>query len=414
MKLSSLFRGESAVLRGNFLILTLSWAIMYFAGPIPQTYASLYYLSLGADEFLLAVIAFAGSIALAFVQFPGGYLADKHGRRWIVATMTYGLAVGAFFFIVAPSWHFIMLGMIIQSVCAIYGPALMAMVIDSLPPENRGKGYTFQWIVTSLVLLPAPLIAEYLVFAFNLDLGMRIAYTIVMVAYFATATLRLKLKETLPPTDAGSRPKLLEALREYPKAVRESIGVWHKLSKSAFYLFLATITLNGVVMSCYTYFVVYATSVLGITESQWALVMAFMYLSVAVPGIIAGLKMDTKGRKTFLILGYLLYAPGMLLFVTADFNMLLLAFFLYGLGNTLQLTSYQVLLGDMIPKNLRGTANGCIQFFMYLVQGILQLVIGFLYAFVAPQLPFLLLAATAVPLAVFIAFKVSEPEVKEV
>jgi hypothetical protein len=51
---------------------------------------------------------------------------------------------------------------------------------------------------------------------------------------------------------------------------------------------------------------------------------------------------------------------------------------------------------------------------MYLVQGILQLVIGFLYAFVAPQLPFLLLAATAVPLAVFITFKVSEPKVREV
>jgi MFS family permease len=414
MKLSSLFRGGSAVLKGNFLILTLSWAIMYFAGPIPQTYASLYYLSLGADEFLLSIIGFAGSIALALVQFPGGYLADKYGRRWLVATMTYGLAVGAFFFIIAPSWPFIMLGMIIQSVCAIYGPALMAMVIDSLPPENRGAGFSFQWVVTSLVLLPAPLIAEYLVFVFDFDLGMRVAYTIVMVAYFATATLRLKLKETLPSNDGGGRPKILEALREYPKAVKESISVWRKLSKSAFYLFLVTMGINGIVVSCYTYFVVYATSVLGITEGQWALVMAFMYLTVALPGIVAGLKMDTKGRKTFLILGYLLYAPGMLLFVIADFNLLLLAFFLYGLGNTLQLTSYQVLMGDMLPRNLRGTANGCIQFFMYLVQGVLQIIVGFLYAFVAPQLPFLLLAATAVPFAAFIAFKVSEPAVKEV
>ncbi len=414
MKLSSVFSGASTVLKGNFLILTLSWAIMYFAGPIPQTYASLYYLSLDADEFLLSVIAFAGSIALAFVQFPGGYLADKHGRRWLVSTMTYGLAVGAFFFIIAPSWPFIMLGMIIQSVCAVYGPALMAMVIDSLPPENRGAGYSFQWVVTSLVLLPAPLIAEYLVFAFELDLGMRIAYTIVMVAYFATATLRLKLKETLPPNYGGGRPKILEALSEYPKAVRESISVWHKLSKSAFYLFLVTIAVNGIVVSCYTYFVVYATSVLNITESQWAFVMAFMYLSVAVPGIVAGLKMDTMGRKTFLILGYLLYAPGMLLFVTADFNMLLLAFFLYGLGNTLQLTSYQVLIGDMIPRNLRGTANGCIQFFMYLVQGVLQIVVGFLYAFVSPQLPFLLLAVAAVPFAALVALKVYEPSVREI
>ncbi len=414
MKLSSLFRGESAVLRGNFLILTLSWAIMYFAIPIPQTYASLYYLSLGADEFLLSIIGFAGSIAIALVQFPGGYLADKHGRRWPVVTMTYGLAFGTFFFIFAPSWPFIMLGMIIQSVCGVYGPALIAMVIDSLPPENRGAGYSLQSVVASLVLLPAPLIAQYLVLMFNFDLGMRVAYTLVMVAYFATATLRLRLKETLPPNNASSRPKIVEALREYPKSVKESIGVWCKLSKSAFYLFLASISINGIVVSCYTYFVVYATSVLRITESQWALVMAFMYLTIAIPGILAGLSMDVLGRKRFLIIGYLLYIPGMILFINADFNMLLLAFFFYGLGNMLQLNSYQVLMGDMIPRNLRGTATGCIQFFMYLSQAFLQVLVGFLYAFVSPQLPFLLLAAVAVPFAVLVALKVFEPSVKEI
>jgi DHA1 family multidrug resistance protein-like MFS transporter len=414
MKLSSVFSGKAVVLKGNFLILTLSWAIMYFAIPIPQTYASLYYLSLGADKFLISVIGFAGSIALALVQFPGGYLADKHGRRWLVTTMTYGLAFGTIFFIFAPSWPFVMLGMIIQSICGIYGPALIAMVIDSLPPKNRGAGYSFQTAIANLVLLPAPLIAQYLILTFNFDLGMRVAYTIVMVAYFATATLRLKLKETLQPNDAGGRPKILEALREYPKSVKESIGVWRQLSKSAFYLFLASISINGIVIACYTYFVVYATSVLGVTESQWAIVMAFMYLTVAIPAIIAGFSMDVFGRKRFLILGYLLYIPGMLLFVNADFNMLLLAFFFYGLGNMLQLNSYQVLMGDMIPRNLRGTANGCIQFFMYLAQGFLQVIIGFLYAFVSPQLPFLLLAAAAVPFAFLVAVKIVEPDVKEV
>jgi len=414
MKLFSAFRGESAGLRSNFLILTLSWAIMYFAIPIPQTYSSLYYLSLGADEFLLSIIGFAGSIAIALVQFPGGYLADKHGRRWLVVTMTYGLAFGTFFFIIAPSWPFIMLGMIIQSICAIYGPALIAMVIDSLPPENRGAGYSFQLTVANLVVLPAPLIAQYLTLTLNFDLGMRAAYTIVMVAYFATATLRLKLKETLPPNEANSHPKIVQALREYPKSVKESIGVWRKLSKSAFYLFIATISINGMVVSCYTYFVVYTTSVLNITASQWALVMAFMYLAIAIPSILAGLSMDVLGRKRFLILGYLLYVPGMILFVNADFNMLLLAFFFYGLGNMMQLNSYQVLMGDMIPRNLRGTATGCIQFFMYLSQGLLQVLIGFLYAFVSPQLPFLLLAAVAVPLSMLVAYKVSEPTVKEV
>jgi hypothetical protein len=35
--------------------------------------------------------------------------------------------------------------------------------MDSLPPENRGSGFSFQSVITTLVLLPAPLIAQYLV-----------------------------------------------------------------------------------------------------------------------------------------------------------------------------------------------------------------------------------------------------------
>ena len=74
MKLSKLFRGDSAVLRGNFLLITVSWIIMFFAQPIPSTYASLFYLHFGANVFLIAIMGFAGSIAVALVQFPGGYL----------------------------------------------------------------------------------------------------------------------------------------------------------------------------------------------------------------------------------------------------------------------------------------------------------------------------------------------------
>jgi MFS family permease len=413
MKLSALFRGDSAVLRGNFLLITLSWIILFSAQPIPDTYASLFYLHLGADVFLISIIGFAGSIAVALVQFPGGYLADKHGRRWLIVSMTFGLAIGSLFFIFAPSWQFILIGLLIQNVCSIYGPALMAMVIDSLPPENRGAGFSFQSVITTLVLLPAPLIAQYLVVTYNFDLGMRIAYTITAVAYFAIAILRLKLKETLPSAEQKQRPRFINTLRDYPKSVKEGIYVWRKVPKSAFNLFLAIIIINGLVVSCQTYFVVYATSVLKISLEQWAIVVAFRYLSIAIPAILAGLSMDVMGRKRFLILGYLLYVPGMLLFVNADFNMLLLAFFFFGLGNLLQLNSYQVLMGDLIPRGLRGTVTGCLQFFMFIMQAILQILVGFLYAFVSPQLPFLLLAVTAIPLSIFVFWKVYEPSVKE-
>jgi MFS family permease len=386
---------------------------MFFAQPIPDTYASLFYLHLGANVFLISIMGFAGSIAVALVQFPGGYLADKHGRRWLIVTMTFGLGVGTLFFIFAPSWPFLLLGLLIQNLCSIYGPALMAMDMDSLAPENRGSGYSFQTVISTIVLLPAPLIAQYLVVTFNFDLGMRIAYTFVALMYFAIAMLRLKLKETMPTDQVKEKPSFLDALRDYPKAVKEGISVWRKVPKSAFNLFIAIIIINGLVVSCQTYFVVYATSVLKISLSQWAIVVAFRYLSIAVPAIIAGLSMDVMGRKRFLILGYLLYVPGMLLFINANFNTLLLAFFFFGLGNLLQLNSYQVLMGDMVPRNLRGTATGCLQFFMFIIQAVFQVLIGVLYAFVSPQLPFLLLASSAIPLSVFVFWRVYEPSIKE-
>ena len=80
---------------------------MNFAVPIPGTYSSLYYKNLGADDFLLGAIGFAATIALALVQFPGGYLADKDGRRSLVVTMTYGVALSYLFLVFAPSWQFV-------------------------------------------------------------------------------------------------------------------------------------------------------------------------------------------------------------------------------------------------------------------------------------------------------------------
>jgi MFS family permease len=420
MGLSDRLRGENAVLSGNFLVLIITWVLMYSTQPIPDTYSSLYYLSLGATPFLLSVMFFVGSLAIAFVQFPGGYLADKNGRRWLIATMSFGLALGYIFFIFAPSWQFIVLGMVLQNFCLLYTPALMAMMLDSLEPSKRGTGLNFQSVLMSLISLPAPLIAAALVLVNGeyvspqSNFGMRIAYTIVLVAYLVAAALRIKLKETLPPNGEGTRPKILLAFREYPKVVRESWHVWSKAPKSAYYLFLTTIGINSLVAGCQIFFVIYATDILKITGSEYAIVMAFMYLSIAIPAILAGLRMDIGGRKLFLVLGYVLYIPAMLLFVVANFYLLLAAFFLFGLGNMLRVNSSQVLLGDLIPRDLRGKAVGFLQFFLYLAQAIAYLIVGLLYSFVAPWLPFVLLAAAAVPLGLVVVFKISDPAVKEV
>jgi MFS family permease len=420
MGLSDRFRGENAVLSGNFLILMLTWVLMYSTQPITDTFSSKYYLSLGATPWILSVMFFVGSLAIAFVQFPGGYLADKNGRRWLIATMSFGLALGYLFFIFAPSWRFIVLGMIVQNLCLLYTPALMAIMLDSLGPEKKGTGLNFQSVLMALISLPAPIIAAALVLVKGeyvspqSDFGMRIAFAIVLVAYLIAAAMRLKLKETLPPKGEKARPHIFRAFKEYPKVVRESWQVWGKVPKSAFYLFLTTIGINSLVAGCQVFFVVYATDVMKITGAEYAIAVAFMYLSIAIPAVLAGLRMDSAGRKRFLVLGYILYVPAMLLFAVSNFYLLLASFFLFGLGNMLRVNSSQALLGDLIPRDQRGKAVGFLQFFLYLTQAIAFLIVGFLYSFVAPWLPFVLLAVAAVPLGLVVVFKISDPKIKEI
>ncbi|MCW4010129.1 MAG: MFS transporter [Candidatus Bathyarchaeota archaeon] len=420
MGLTEKLKDKNSVFTGNFLILIVTWVLMFSTQPIPDTYNSLYFLSLGATPFLLSVMFFIGSLVIAFVQFPGGYLADKHGRRWLIATMSFGMALSYLFFVLAPSWQFIILGMVVQNFCLLYMPALMAMMLDSLEPSKRGTGLNFQSVLMALIALPAPLIAGALVLVNGeyvspqSNAGMRVAYAIVFVAFLAAAVLRIKLKETLPPNGESSRPQILRAFREYPKVVRESWQVFSKVPRSAYYLFLTTIGINSLVAGCQIYFVVYATDVLGISGAQYALVMALMYLSIALPAVLAGFKMDLGGRKRFLILGYILYIPAMLLFVVADFYLLLLSLSLFGLGNMLRVNSSQVILGDLVPRDLRGKAVGFLQFFLYLAQALTYLLVGFLYAYVAPWLPFVLLAVAAVPFGLLAFLKISEPETKEI
>ena len=419
MGFSERLRGKDAVLTGNFLILMITWVLMYSTEPVADTFSSKYFVSLGATPFLLSTMFFAGSLAVAFVQIPGGYLADKNGRKWLITTMSFGLSLSYLIFVLAPTWEFVVLGLVVQNLCLIYQPALNAIMLDSLEPGKRATGMNFQSVIMNLISIPAPLIAGIIVLVNGQylspqsDFGMRIAYSIVLIAYLVASSLRFRLNETLPANENGSRPQIIRAFREYGKTVRESWQVWNKIPRSAYYIFWTTVGTVGIVNACQIYLVLYATNVLKITGAQFAIASAFMLLSPVLPALWMGFRMDVSERKRYLVLGYILYVPAMVLFVFANFYLLLISFFLLGLGNILRSNTAQVLLGDLVPREHRGKAVGCLQFFMYFAQAFVYLLVGFLYSYVSPWLPFALLAAMAIPLGLVVIFKIKEPKIKE-
>jgi MFS family permease len=412
MKLTDKVRGEFSFIKGNYAVLIASWIIVDFASELPATYFGLYVLRLGATETILGVIGLSQFLALASMQFPGGYLADKYGRKWLISTMTFGVALSFILYGIAPSWHFLLIGVVLMSIFnSTYQPALNAMVSDSLPAEKRGMGFSIVMLIASASTTPSPAVAGLLRAHFGLVDGMRIAYGIVVILFLAAAFLRFFfLKETVV---SASKPHLKEIIHSYPAALRESFSVWRKLPKSMLYLFLSfSITIFGF-SATNLFIVVYATRVLLIDEVLWAFIIAIVPVTTIILAIPVGKFVDKIKRKIPLLVSMLILGLSMWVFVYGDIARVAVSLILVGAGQVMLNASFGALQTDLTPREQRGKVNGFINFANYIIMAAGSLLGGYLYEHVSPQAPFLIAAAAVLPSFLLTLALVKEPEERE-
>jgi len=405
-------RKEFSFIKGNYAILVASWIIVDFASELPATYFGLYVLGLGATETILGVIGLSQFLALASFQFPGGYLADKYGRKWLISTMTFGVALSYVFYAVAPSWTFILLGAILMGTFnSTYQPALNAMISDSLPAERRGMGFSIVMLIASASTTPSPAVAGLLRARFGLIDGMRIAYGIVVVLFLVAAFFRFYfLKETVVST---SRPRLGEIIQSYPTALKESFGVWKKVPRSMLYLFLSfSVAIFGFsAMNLYT--VIYATRVLHIEEVTWAFIVAIVPATTILLAIPVGKFVDKIRRKIPLLASLLVFGLAMWFFINGDLAKVAVSLVLLGAGQVMLNASFGALQTDLTPKELRGKVNGFINFGSFIVMAAGASLGGYLYEHVSPQTPFMVAIAAVLPSFILALILVKEPKTKE-
>jgi len=389
----------------------MSWLLMNFAGAIPSTYYSLYVLGLGGTPFIIGIIDFVSFLALALVQFPGGYLADKHGRRGLIVTFTFGMALSNLVFAFALSWHFILLGFALSSLFLIYQPALAAILADSLPPEKRGIGFSVAMFVNNLASVASPAVAAVLFAQYGLIPSMRIAYVIVVGFYLVAAVLRIRLTETLQIRDKETT--LASAVKEYPKAVKEGLNVWKTLPRSMFHLFLTNALSSFIFAMTFSYLIVYAKDILHIDEFSWALLMMWFTASMILTALPSGKLVDIIGRKRPLLASWILLGAYPLLFIWGNLPMLYVAFFFFGASNALFAAAYQALEADLVPRELRGKEVGCSQFITYTLMAIGGLAGGFLYEYVSPMLPFILSFLVTIPCTLMTFWLIDESKTRQ-
>ena len=395
---------------GNYRILIISWIIMDLASEMPQPNFQ-YYIQevLGGSGLALGLIGLVGFLCMAAVAFPGGYLADKYGRRWLITTMTFGMASSFLLFAFAPTWHFVLFGTALNALCLIYQPALFAMVQDSLPPERRGMGSSVIQLIHSTFSTPGPAVAGLLLLQFGLEWSMRIVYLIVTTLYLMAAVWRLRLKETVQGTESI---RFSYFFSSYPRAIRESFEMWKTLPRSMFWLVVSQIlTMLGLSM----FFVinaVYARDVLLIPKSKWWLVFIPLTITMIIASIPVGKAIDRFGRRIPLILGLIVFDAGLAIFTIGDFVLVSVAMILFGLGQLLIMSSSMALATDLVEREYRGKVNGFINFMSYIAMGFGMLLGNYLYIAFMPQLPFYTALALTIPAFVIVISLVKEPHVK--
>ena len=410
MQIVKRLRDEFSFFKGNYLVLVISWIFMDFAGEIPGAYYPLYVKDLGGNEAIIGFIGFVTFLCLAAVQFPGGYLADKYGRKWLISTMTFGVALSYIFYALALSWEFILLGAMVQSLCLIYQPALFSMISDSLPPEKRGMGISITQLIGSVATTPGPAVAAFLYTIYGSIHGMRISYGLVVVLFLIAAGLRSNLKETIkdPP-----KISLKDILKAYPVSLRESFKVWRVVPRSTFYLFLSFLVGGFSFAMIQSFTVIYAVEDLGLLRPEWSLVLMVLFIAMIILSIPIGKLVDKAGRKTPLLLSYLFMPPAILLFVYGDMYRLSISLVLLGLGQLMMFSSYSALMADLVPKEQRGKVTGFSQFFNYITMAVGVLIGGILYNTVSHQLPFFLMIVLLVPQFLVTLLLVHEPKQRE-
>ena len=397
-------RRELAFLRGNPLVLIVSWAIWSPFSHAVGVYEQVYVMALGATVFILGLMSALSSAILGVVRFFGGYVADRYGRKRILVSMTFTYSSALFLYALAPDWRWIFVASLITSACLLYQPALSAIHMDSIPPEKRGVGFSISSLLPELVALPAPLLAIYLVGRFGLVKGMRLAYALMALAGLTAGAVRLKLKETWSPKEESVK----DFLEGYKEALRFASG---SLRPLIMVLVLASLAMgfNAVIQP----FVIFY---LGVPLARWGLIYllgSVAWLAILIP---AGALVDKLGRRASYLLGVALTSASLatLAFIGRGSGFWLIAgtLLIFWCSSYLIYNPLSALEADLVPRELRGRLSALLALLSDVASGLSALLCGWLYKAVGPVSAVVMCSTAA--LAAFLmglAF-LREPEVR--
>ncbi len=404
-KLSPFIR---ALKNRNLSILLITWFLFSLTRPLFYQFESDYVNRIGASPEVIGLMSSVVMLVSMISQIPGGYLADKRGRKSLIVWGTFLLAVPNLVKALTGSWRIYFLASILSTLInSLYSPALHALFQDSLPKDSRGFSSSLvdgiSWVIPSIFSL---FFGGYLYERYGL-FGLRMSLLIISTSYLVSGALRFALTETLikseieKPITYSLKEFLLSLKRVFSWAYR---SIWYLLIIQALFGFI-----NGLAGS---FWVLYALRVIGIKKIEWGALHAIYNMLYFPLSLYGGKLSDKKGRIRQMRYIPLAWAVSNLIFVRATgFSMVLLSYILSLLGQAFWWPALSALWIDVVPRSRRARISSVRSIVSGISSSIASAAGGFLYAR-DPAYPFLfvvLVDLLFIPVMLF----VKEPQIRE-
>ncbi|MBX5467605.1 MAG: MFS transporter [Firmicutes bacterium] len=128
-------------MRGDLVWLTASLGLRGLSFGLYLMLWPLYVEHLGGGPVALGSLAAVGGAVSALVLLPGGWLADRWDRRQLAIAAGLLAAPAPLLFAWAPSWRWLIPGMVLFHAAQFARPALQAIVAEAAPPNVMASRY---------------------------------------------------------------------------------------------------------------------------------------------------------------------------------------------------------------------------------------------------------------------------------
>src|SRR5437773_1351900 len=132
---------SSLGLENNILVMLAAVLLVGMGEELWSRFIPKYLELMGATVWAIAAYGMLEDLLDALYQYPGGWFADRVGRRRSLVIFS-GLAiVGYIFYLLGTNWIFILIGTVFVTAWgSLSSPAIFAIIGDSLPSQRRAIG----------------------------------------------------------------------------------------------------------------------------------------------------------------------------------------------------------------------------------------------------------------------------------